>query len=213
MGPERPTGISQVGEPLNDGAEIDLPNGRASCVPGQQFSFCLGGWQDVQPHAGSRPHIVRAWEGLCQDEWTSLRQGLGAVIGGAQISLPPTCQGLWNSIDKNSGIILSRSLSLFKKTNIPCVNNWRLLSFGGTSSFAILSDGDSSAFSGLITTLPHSSFVLVSCLFLRLSSHLVCLPSSPSSLFSSSIAVVVKKQTSWIKIPVWPLTICMNVAS
>ena len=150
----------------------DRLRGCTSCAQRKQFLFCVLGWQDVQPQAGSRPHIVRSWEGLCRDEWTFLRQGLGAVIWGAQISLPPTCQGLWNSIDKNSSIILSRSLPPFKKTNTSCVNNWRLfLSSGGPSSFVVLSLGEtlqpSQGWSLLLT------FFFLSFFFLRLSCHLL----------------------------------------
>lgn len=60
-----------------------LPAARRETV----LILCAG---QTRCHA-SRPHIVRVWEGLCQDEWTFLRQGPGAVIRGAQISLPPTC--------------------------------------------------------------------------------------------------------------------------
>lgn len=60
----------------------DPLKGLASCRLKKQFSFCVLGWQAVQARACSRPHIVHVWEGLCQHEWTFLRQGAGDIILG-----------------------------------------------------------------------------------------------------------------------------------
>lgn len=153
----------------------DQLKGRASCTQGKQFSFCVLGCRVVQPRVGSRPHIVLVWEGLCRDEGTFLRQGLGAVIRGAQISPPPTCRDMWNSIDKNSGVMLSRSLSPFKKTNTPCVNNWRLFILWWHLLLAILSNGNS--FFCLLGANHNCS----SHFFFKLIEPSFSLPSSPSS--------------------------------
>lgn len=103
-----------------------------------------GSWEQLKGRAscaqGNSSHFV-CWA----DKMSCLETSHCACVGGAlprrmdfSEAGPRSCNSrgsnlpashlprMWNSIDKNSGIILFRSLSLLKKTDSPCVNNCRL---------------------------------------------------------------------------------------